>query len=100
MAIQLDLAESKFGIPFNGAYFRINRVAVERRPLNQELKFVVRIDVMGYMTSTPSSDTREMDFRVYNVSLSDIESSDGNEFLNKCYSWVMAQDDMQGSIGV
>lgn len=30
----------------------------------------------------------------------DVEAQDGYAFLAKCYAWVMAQEDMAGSIGV
>jgi len=32
--------------------------------------------------------------------LADVEVCDGTQFLDKCYAWVMAQDDMNGSEAV
>lgn len=99
MAIQVDLAQSNFGIPFQGAYFRIVTAAVSRQR-SGGAKFSVMIDVAGYGTSTPGDDTREVDFRRYHCPLEDVESQAGAAFLDKCYAWVMAQPDMSGSIGV
>ena len=99
MAIQLDLNTSQYGTPFAGAYFRIVTTAVSRvRGTNP--KFSVMIDVAGYATSTPDDDTRDVDFRRYHVDLASIEAMAGDTFLDKCYSWVMAQDDMAGSAAV
>ena len=99
MAIQLDLNTSQYGTQFAGAYFRIVTTAVSRvRGTNP--KFSVMIDVAGYATSTPDDDTRDVDFRRYHVDLASIEAMAGDTFLDKCYSWVMAQDDMAGSAAV
>jgi hypothetical protein len=98
MAIQVDLENSHFGIPFNGAYFRIATVAISRtRDPNN--KFSVMIDVAGY-AAVPELDTKEIDFRRYHASYSTIEAQEGDNILAKCYAWVMAQPDMNGSIGV
>lgn len=99
MAIQLDLNNSQYGTPFAGAYFRIVTAAVSRMREGGP-KFTVMIDVSGYATSTPSDDTREVDFRRYHADLTDVEAAAGAKFLDKCYSWVMAQEDMNGSIAV
>ena len=99
MAIQLDLTNSQYGTPFAGAYFRIVTAAVSRMREGGP-KFTVMIDVAGYATATPDDDTREVDFRRYHADLADVEASAGAEFLDKCYAWVMAQDDMTGSTAV
>jgi hypothetical protein len=99
MAIEIDLATSQYGTPFAGAYFRIVTGAISRQR-GTEPKFSVMIDVSGYATSTPGDDTREVDFRRYNVDLDAVEAATGATFLDKCYVWVMAQDDMSGSIAV
>lgn len=99
MAISLDLQNSQYGIPFQGAYFRIVTAAVTRQRQDTS-KFNVMIDVAGYVTSTPEPNTREIDFRRYYAPLTEIESQTGNAFLEKCYSWVMAQPDMANSVGV
>lgn len=99
MAISLDLQTSQYGIPFQGTYFRIATAAVTRKRQDNS-KFNVMIDVAGYLTSTPSDDTREIDFRRYYAPLEEIEAQQKNTFLEKCYSWVMLQPDMLNSVGV
>ena len=99
MAIQLDVTTSQYGTPFSGAYFRIAMAAVSREREGGP-KFAVMIDVAGYATATPSDDTREVDFRRYHADLTEIEAAAGDNFLAKCYAWVMAQDDMNGSMSV
>jgi len=99
MAIQIDLTTSQYGTPFAGAYFRIVTAAVSRMREGGP-KFMVMIDVAGYATATPGDDTREVDFRRYHADLAEVEAAAGAEFLDKCYTWVMAQEDMNGSIAV
>ena len=99
MAIQLDLTNSQYGTPFAGAYFRIVTAAVSRMREGGP-KFTVMIDVAGYATATPDDDTREVDFRRYHADLDVVEAGTGDNFLDKCYVWVMAQEDMNGSLAV
>lgn len=99
MAISLNLENSQYGIPFQGAYFRIVTAAITRQRGN-ESKFFTMIDVAGYGTPNPNDDTREIDFRRYHAPLEQVETLQGNSFLEKCYNWVMAQPDMTGSVGV
>lgn len=99
MAIQIDLANSQYGVPFAGAYFRIATAAVSRQRQGGS-KFSVMIDVAGYGTATPGDDTREVDFRRYHTPLQDVEAQTGATFLDRCYAWVMAQPDMVGSVAV
>ena len=99
MAIELNLETSQYGTPFTGAYFRIVTAAVSRMREGGP-KFTVMIDVSGYATATPGDDTREVDFRRYHADLAEVEAQAGAEFLDKCYAWVMAQEDMAGSIAV
>ena len=99
MAIQIDLANSQYGIPFAGAYFRIVTAAITRQRQG-DLKFSVMIDVAGYGTATPGDDTREVDFRRYHTALENVEAQQGATFLDRCYNWVMAQDDMAGSVAI
>lgn len=99
MAIQLDLTNSQYGTPFTGAYFRIVTAAVSRMREGGP-KFTVMIDVAGYATATPDDDTREVDFRRYHADLTEVEAAAGANFLDKCYAWVMAQEDMNGSVAV
>lgn len=98
MAIQVDLENSQFGVPFSGAYFRIATASISRQR-STDIKFSVMIDVAGY-AAMPELDTKEIDFRRYHASYSAIEAQEGDNILAKCYSWVMAQPDMNGSIGV
>ena len=100
MAIQNNIAEgaSQYGIAFNNAYYRIVTAAVSRQR-GSDPKFEVTIDLSGYATS-PTDDTREVDFKRYNASLDDINAASGDQFLDRCYSWVMTQDDMAGSTAV
>lgn len=99
MAIQLDLQDSQFGVPFNGAYFRVVTASVSRTR-NPEQRFSVMIDVVGYATQPQDEDTREVDFRRYHAPLAEVEAQTGSAFLDKCYAWVMSQPDMAGSVGV
>lgn len=105
MAISIDLQTSNYGVPFNGAYFRIVTASISRQRgvdshyvLSEGEKFLVMLDVAGYGTATPGDDTREVDFRRYHAPLDDIESQQGSAFLSKCYAWVMLQPDMAGCI--
>ena len=99
MGIKIDLTTSRFGTPFAGAYFRVATAAISRQREGGP-KFAVMIDVSGYATETPNDDTREVDFRRYHADLFNVEASDGATFLDKCYSWVMTQGDMDGSVAV
>ena len=99
MAIQIDLTTSQYGTPFAGAYFRIVTSSISRQREGGP-KFTVMIDVSGYATATPDDNTREVDFRRYSADLVDVEAATGATFLDKCYVWVMAQDDMAGSVAV
>lgn len=97
MAIQIDLQSSQFGVPFSAAYFRIVTAAVSRQRQGEH-KFSVMLDVAGYGTAAPGDDTREVDFRRYHTPLEDVEAQQGATFLDRCYAWVMTQDDMAGSV--
>lgn len=97
MAIQLNLQNSQYGVPFAGAYFRIVTAAVSRQ---REARFSVMLDIAGYATQPTNDDTREVDFRRYHAPLADIEAQVGDSFLAKCYLWAMQQEDMAGCIGV
>lgn len=96
MAIQIDLTNSQYGIPFAAAYFRIATAAITRQRQGGP-KFFTMIDVAGYGTATPEDDTREVDFRRYHAPLEDVEAQAGATFLERCYAWLMAQPDMAGS---
>jgi len=100
MAIKIDLANSQYGIPFSGVYFRIATASINRQRSEIESKFIITVDVVGYGTTTPGDDTREVDFRRYHIPLFEVEAKMGVNFLEKCYAWVMSQPDMAGSIAV
>ena len=101
MANQNNIAEgaSQYGIAFNNAYYRIVTAAISRQR-GSDPKFQVMIDLSAYATASPTDDTREVDFKRYGANLDDINAASGDAFLDKCYSWVMAQDDMAGSTAV
>ena len=99
MAIELNLATSNFGVPFQGAYFRIVTAAISRQR-QSDPRHSVMIDVVGYATQPQNEDTKDVDFRRYHVPLAAVEAQTGDGFLAKCYAWVMTQPDMVGSEGV
>lgn len=98
MAIQVNIENSQFGVPFAGAYFRIVGVNVCRE--NVDHKHMVKLDISGYATRPENENTREVDFRRYHATLAEVETQAGDSFLAKCYAWLMQQPDMVGSIGV
>jgi hypothetical protein len=100
MAIQHNIAEgtSQYGIAFNNAYWRISMASISRQ--RDDPKFSVMIDLAAYATSSPTNDTRDIAFSRFHADLADIQAASGDAFLDKCYSWVMAQDDMAGSTAV
>lgn len=99
MAIQIDLTQSQYGVPFQGAYFRVVTAAVTRTR-DADNRHSVMIDVAGYATRPENDDTREVDFRRYHTPLTEVEAQTGDTFLAKCYGWVMDQADMAGAIAV
>jgi predicted ArsR family transcriptional regulator len=99
MAIQLDLSTSQYGVPFAGAYFRVVTASVSRTR-SADNRHSVMIDVAGYAAQPTDDDTRDVDFRRYHCPLVEVEAKTGSTFLAKCYAWVMAQDDMNGSEAV
>jgi len=99
MAIQLDLQQSKYGIPFSAAYFRIAIAHVFRSGANPNY-FCVRLHVAGYATKPESEIIADIDTRDYIPTLDEVEAMQGDNFLAKCYAWVMAQPDMAGSTAV
>ncbi len=102
MAIQHNIAESasQYGISFNNAYYRIVTASISRQR-GDDPKFTVMIDLSGYAAgSNLTDDTREVDFKRYNAPLDAVNAASGDAFLDKCYSWVMAQSEMNGSTAV
>lgn len=99
MALQIDLTTSNFGVPFNGAYFRVVTAAISRQRQDNP-RHTVMIDVVGYAAQPQNEDTKDVDFRRYHATLADIEAQTGSNFLSKVYAWVALQDDMTGSVAV
>ena len=101
MAIKNNITESnsQYGIAFNNAYYRIVTSMISRQR-GTDPKFEVIIDLSAFASSSPTDDTAPVEFRRYNANLDDINAASGDAFLDKCYSWVMAQDDMSGSTAV
>jgi len=101
MAIQHNIEEgaSQYGIAFANAYYRIVTAALSRQR-GSDPKFMVMIDLSAYATNQPTDDTREVSFLRFNAPLDDINAASGDAFLDKCYAWVMAQADMNGSTAV
>jgi len=101
MAIQNNIAaeSNNFGVAFNNAYYRIERAEIERQ-IDPEPRFKVRIHLAGYATSEATSATQAVHFLDFDVPLDTIESTEGDGFLSKCYTWVMAQSNMNGSTAV
>lgn len=101
MAIQHNILEdnSQYGVKFDNAYYRIASASINRQR-GTDPKFSVLIDLAGYASSSPDDNTREVDFKRYEAALESINAASGDAFLDKCYSWIMAQDDMDGSTAV
>lgn len=101
MAIQhtISVGASQYGISFNNAYYRIVTASISRQR-GTDPKFSVMIDLSAYATNQPTENTREVDFKRFNASLDQINAASGDAFLDKCYSWVMTQDEMSGSTAV
>lgn len=100
MAIKIDLENSQYGVAFNGAYYRIVNATVSRMRTDVGSKFTVTIDLSAYATTQPTDDTREIDFRRYHTDYSEISEQPGDDFISKCYDWVMSQEDMVGAKAV
>ena len=101
MAIQHNISEaaSDYAVPFDNAYYRIVTSSISRQR-GSDPKFTVMIDLSAYATNSPTDDTREVDFKRMNANLEDINAASGDAFLDKCYAWVMAQSEMDGSTAV
>lgn len=99
MAIQIDLPSSVYGVPFPAAYFRIWRVDISRRPWF-EAKHCVVIDIIGYATASPPDETRDVASKQFAAPLPEITAQVGEDFIAKCYAWLMQQPELEGSIAV
>jgi hypothetical protein len=99
MAIELDILQTQYGVSFAGAYLRIVNVHIVRRG-NINFRFGVVIDLSVYAKNPQGESIREIEMRRYNCSLDEIEIQSGDNFLARCYEWIMAQPDMVGAIAV
>lgn len=93
MAVILSLHTSSVGVPFPSAYFRIGTVSIG----HGDNGHYVNITLNGYATK-PDNGVRDIEQRHYNTQLTDIETQAGDDFLSKCYLWLMLQGDMTGAI--
>jgi hypothetical protein len=57
----------------------------------------IQIDLATSQYGTPFAGAY---FGRYHADLLDVEAANGATFLDKCYSWVMTQDYMSGSVAV
>jgi hypothetical protein len=70
------------------------------RNVHPNMRFSVMIDIAGFATVPQHEEVREIATRRYHAPLEELEAQSGDTFLAKCYSWVMNQPDMNGSIAV
>ena len=97
MAIQINLENSKLGIPFDNAYCRIVLASLSRQ---REDTFSVMIDVFVYAQQPTNDETMSVEFIRYNTPLDEVSVQPGANFLAKCYNWVSQQPNMAGNIAV
>ncbi len=95
MAISLNIKTSRVGVGFKTAYYRIGAANVSRAQ-GREVPHIIVIDVNGFATKPSDDSVQEIDFRRYHAPLAEVEEGGGENFLTKCYAWVMAQEDMKG----
>lgn len=99
MAIQIDIQQSNFGVPFQAAYFRIVSANLARQRAVIQ-RHTVTIDVVGYAAQPQNEDTKEIDFRRYHAPLAEVYDQPASNFLAQCYSWISSQTDMAGAVAV
>ena len=102
MAIKNNITESnsQYGIAFSNVYYRIVNASVSREP-GSDPKFSVIIDLSRVcLIITYGRYKRNRVSYAYTATLDQINASSGDAFLDKCYSWVMAQADFEGSTAV
>ena len=99
MAIQADTPNSVFGVPLTNVYYRIIH-AVAAREEASPLGFSASIILSGYLADPRDKNIEPVERRQYRAPLAEIEIQSGDNFLARCYAWVMAQPDMAGSTAV
>lgn len=99
MAIQIDPQQSKSSTVFAGSYYRVVNTSINRTG-NEAARFMIMIEIFGYATKPESEGVEAVDSRRYFVRLGDIENMAGDTFLAKCYTWLMAQAEMTGSVAI
>lgn len=98
MALSNNLVESKFGISFQGVYYRINNVMVHR--ISTISPHTVMIDIAGYAQKPENEDLQELCFHRLHALLSDVEAQGGPNILTNCYLWLAAQPEFAGAVAV
>jgi len=98
VAIKLTKDSADFGAVFTDAYYRIVNVRIERDGIIE--KFKTCIDVSGFATSSPTDNTREIDYLSFNTKESDISSQSGSAYYEKCYQWLLTQPEFSGGSSV
>jgi hypothetical protein len=98
MALQLDISNTPLGVGFPQAYARVTTATFSRQRNNQP--HAAMIDVVIYATSTPTDDTKEVDFRRYHTTMNELLMEAGELPLNKIYNWLAKQPDFAGCVSV
>lgn len=99
MAIQINLNESQYGINFDDAYYRICVIGIERID-DEKNRHRVMMDVVAYATKPMSENVKQIDAKRFFAPLAEIESINADDFLSKCYTWIMAHPDFYNAKSV
>jgi hypothetical protein len=97
MAISLNLPTTQIGISLNNVYFRIATLVVSYQR-DGSRRFMV--DLVGYATTTPDPDTRDVDFKRLHGNYPDLTAQTGDNEIAKAYAWCMAQPEFEGSTAI
>lgn len=100
MAIEHNVENSAYGIAFNNAYFRIDTAMVLRQSIASNSKHLVSMDLYCFATKPVDQNTIPLSVQKLHAPIEEIEIQNGNNFLEKCYLWIMARDEMIGSSAV
>lgn len=100
MAIEHNVENSAYGIAFNNAYFRIDTAMVLRQSMPSNSKHIVSMDLYCFATKPLDQNTIPLSVQKLHVPIEEIEIQNGDNFLAKCYLWVMSQPDMVGATAV
>lgn len=94
MAITQDMSESRFGVPFPGAYFRIVSATINRKV---DSGHSVMLDVAAYAVPPTTGMEAEIEFLRIHGNLEDIETRDSSSFLSLCYEYLASLPEFAGS---